>query len=79
MGVNSVSTLKSRKIVSFVVMVLSVLALVYVSTKIGAPDNVSIQALWVIGAGGLFTIGGQSLVDSVAHWRDADKKETPNA
>jgi hypothetical protein len=68
-------SLKSRKIVSFIIVLLGVIALVYVTTKIHTPENVAIQALWVIGAGGLFTIGGQSLVDSVAKWREPHSEE----
>jgi hypothetical protein len=59
----------SRKIKAFLWMVSSIIALVWVATTIHAPENVVIQALWVIAAGGLFTIGGQSLVDSIGKWR----------
>jgi hypothetical protein len=62
-------SLKSRKIVSFVVVVMGVLALVAVTTKMHTPENVSVQALWVVGACGFFTIGGQALVDAVSKWK----------
>lgn len=64
---------QSRKIKSFLWMVVSVLALVALATKIGTPENVTIQALWVVAAGGLFTIGGQALVDALG--KLAEKKQ----
>lgn len=57
-----------RKVKSFLWLVVSVLICVYTTTAISAPNDVAIQALWIIGMGGLFTIGGQSLVDSVEKW-----------
>lgn len=67
-----------RKLKGFLWLVLSVLLLVYVTTKIKAPENVSIQALWVIGAGGLFCIGGQALVDTVmrSKWGTSESSTT---
>lgn len=59
----------SRKTAGFVIMVLSVIALVYVTTKLGTPPEIANSALYVIALGGLFTMGGQALVDSVAKWR----------
>lgn len=57
-----------RKVKSFLWLVVSVLICVYTTTKINAPNDVAIQALWIIGMAGLFTIGGQSLVDSIEKW-----------
>lgn len=57
--------LRSRKITSFILLVLSIIALLWVTTRIGTPENVVTQALWVIGVGGYFTIGGQTLVDAL--------------
>lgn len=57
-----------RKTKSFIWMVVSVLLCVVVTTLISAPNSVAIQALWIIGFGGLFTIGGQSLIDSIEKW-----------
>lgn len=61
--------LGSRKTAGFVIMVLSILALVYVATKLHTPEAIANSALYVIALGGLFTMGGQALVDSVAKWR----------
>ncbi len=62
-------SMKSRKILAFGCVTLAVIALVCVAAKVHAPDSVTIQALWVIGFAGLFTIGGQSLVDSITKWK----------
>jgi len=61
--------LESRKTAGFVIMVLSILATVALATYMKTPPEIAIAALYVNAAGGLFTIGGQSLVDSVAKWR----------
>lgn len=57
---------QSRKIKAFLWMTAAIIALVAMTTRIGTPENVSIQALWAVAAGGLFTVGGQSLVDVFA-------------
>lgn len=57
--------LRSRKITSFVLLVLAILAILYVGSRIGAPENVTIQAMWIVGMGGYVVIGGQSLVDAI--------------
>lgn len=62
-------SLRSRKVLGFCAMAVAVILVIAVSTKLGTPDPVSTQALWVIGMGGLFLIGGQALVDSVTNWR----------
>lgn len=72
---NDNHTLRSRKILSFVLLVFGTLATVATTTALHTPENISIQALWVIGIAGLFTIGGQSLVDSVAKFVSMRTKE----
>lgn len=61
---------------SFLVVVIGVLALVAVMTKMKTPDDIAIQALWVVGACGIFTVGGQSLVDAVTRWKGVAVPET---
>jgi hypothetical protein len=61
--------MRSRKILAFVVVVLGVLALVTVTTKLGTPNEVATNALWIVGFSGFFTIGGQSLVDAISKSR----------
>lgn len=56
---------KSRKIFGFVLMVISIIGLVAVTTKMGTPVEIANTALYMIGAGGLFSIGGQAAVDVV--------------
>jgi hypothetical protein len=61
--------LGSRKTAGFVIMVLSILALVALVSKLHTPNEVAEAALYCIAIGGLFTMGGQALVDSVKNWR----------
>jgi hypothetical protein len=61
---------KSRKIFAFGCVFAAVSALVGIATYLGTPENVTINALWIVGFCGLFTIGGQSLVDSIAKWKN---------
>lgn len=61
--------LGSRKTSGYVIMVLSILANVWLVSKMHTPNEIAIAALWVIALGGLYTIGGQALVDGVAKWR----------
>lgn len=58
-------SLKSRKILGFILLVLAVLALVAVVTHLHTPEAIAINALYMIGFGGMFTIGGQALVDAI--------------
>ena len=58
----------SRKIKSFLWLVVAISFFTAITTKMGTPDQIAVQGLYMIGAGGLFTIGGQSLVDSIQHW-----------
>lgn len=58
----------SKKVRSFVVMAISIIVCVLATTMAHTPDNVATQALWIIGFGGLFAIGGQSLIDSIEKW-----------
>lgn len=67
MSTNEVCT-SSKKVRSFVVMSISVIVCVIATTFAHTPDNVAAQALWIIGFGGLFAIGGQSLIDSIEKW-----------
>ncbi len=61
--------LGSRKTSGFVIMVLAILSLVALVSKLHTPNEVAEAALYVICGGGLFTMGGQALVDSVAKWK----------
>lgn len=61
--------LGSRKTSGYVIMVLSILSNVWLTSKMHTPNEIAIAALWVIALGGLYTIGGQALVDGVAKWR----------
>ena len=64
MSINEVCT-NSKKVKSFVVMALAIIVCMMAGTVSQAPENVITQALWIIGFGGMFAIGGQSLVDSI--------------
>jgi hypothetical protein len=64
--------LKSRKIFAFCLLVLSVYGFVSLVSHLKTPDNIAIQALWVIGLGGLSLIGVQGTIDSIARWRAGD-------
>lgn len=70
-------SLKSRKIVSFILVVLSVLALVALMSYMGTPEHIATAAFWVVGSSGLFLIGGQALIDTVvpafASWKGGQK------
>ncbi len=61
--------LGSRKTSGFVIMVISILALVWLVSKMGTPNEIAVAALYMIAVGGLFTMGGQALVDAVAKWK----------
>jgi len=67
-------SLKSRKLVGYLFLVLSVLATLALTTFMVTPEEIAKAGLWVIGAGGLFTIGGQALVDAVTRskWSTPD-------
>lgn len=54
-----------RKLKTFLWMVIAVIAVMGIATKIHTPDAIAIQALWIVGGGGLFVIGGQTLIDTV--------------
>ncbi len=69
----------SRKTAGFVIMVLSILALVALVSKLHTPNEVSTAALYCIAIGGLFTMGGQALVDSVAKWRSGIESTTSSS
>ena len=61
----STSVCKSRKLVGYLLLVMSVLATLALTTYMNTPEEIAKSGLWVIGTGGLFTIGGQALVDTV--------------
>lgn len=67
MSLNEVCT-DSKKVKSFIVMALSIISCVTATTLVHTPDQVAMNALWIIGFGGLFAIGGQSLIDSIEKW-----------
>lgn len=46
-------------------LVISVLATLALTTFMNTPAEIANAGLWVIGSGGLFTIGGQALIDAV--------------
>lgn len=62
-----------RKMKAFLWLSLSVTTCAATLAKIGAPENVIINALWIIGFGGIFCIGGQTLIDSIAKWSEGRK------
>ena len=55
----------SRKIKAFIIMALAVIGCMLASTFAHTPADIATHALYIIGAGGLFTVGGQALVDSL--------------
>ncbi len=59
----------SRKTSGYVIMVISILANVWLVSKMHTPNEIAIAALWVIAVGGLYSIGGQALVDGIAKWK----------
>lgn len=61
--------LGSRKTANYIIMVLSILANVWLSAHTHVPIEIAIAGMWTIALGGLYTIGGQSLVDSIAKWK----------
>lgn len=61
--------LGSRKTSGYLIMVLSILACVALVSKMKTPSEISTAALWCIAVGGLYTIGGQALVDGIAKWK----------
>ena len=61
----STGVCKSRKLVGYLLLVMSVLATLSLTTYMNTPEEIAKSGLWVIGVGGLFTIGGQALVDTV--------------
>jgi len=61
--------LGSRKTVGMVIGVLSILADVWLTSKMTTPNEVAIASLYMISAIALYTVGGQALVDSVARWK----------
>lgn len=56
----------SRKTKAFIWLILGVAFIMWTGAKVAAPEAVVNQGMWIVGLGGLFTIGGQSLVDTVA-------------
>ena len=69
--------LGSRKTSGYLIMVLSVLACVWLVSKMSTPAEISKAALWCIALGGLYTIGGQALVDGVAKWKCGTSQAAP--
>ncbi len=61
--------LGSRKTSGFLIMVISILALVALVSELHTPSEVAIAALWTICGGGLWTMGGQALVDTMAKFK----------
>ncbi len=53
-----------RKVKGFLWMAFTIIVCVTVTTKINTPEGIAIQALNLIGLGGLGTILGQSAVDT---------------
>lgn len=62
--------LGSRKTAGMVIGVLSILADIWLVSKMGTPSEIAIASLYMISALGLYSIGGQALVDSVSRWKD---------
>ncbi len=71
--------LGSRKTSGYVIMVLSILANVWLTSKMHTPNEIAIAALWVIAIGGLYSIGGQALVDGIAKWKSGTYTSTTEA
>lgn len=55
-----------RKIKGFLWMVFCITAFTVITTLIHTPEPIAETGLYAIAGGGLFLIGGQSLVDAVA-------------
>ncbi len=53
-----------KKVKAFLWMAFTIIVCVTVTTKIKTPDGIAVQALNLIGIGGLGTILGQSAVDT---------------
>ena len=62
-----------KKIKAFLWLVIAVNFTIAVASKVHTPETVATNALWIIGFAGLVTIGGQSLVDTVAKWAETKK------
>ena len=78
MTVNGNESKYSRKLVGYLLLVISVLATLALTTYMGTPEEIAKSGLWVIGAGGLFTIGGQALVDAVSRSRWSVPETSPS-
>lgn len=63
---NDAGMVPGRKIKGFLWMVLCVTAFTVITTVIGTPEEIATTGLYAIAGGGLFLIGGQSLVDAFA-------------
>lgn len=63
---NDSGMVPGRKIKGFLWMVFCVTAFTAVTTLMGTPDEIAKTGLYAIAGGGLFLIGGQSLVDTFA-------------
>lgn len=55
----------SRKIRAFIVMSIAITLFVIITTYTKTHTDIVTYGLWTLCAGGLFTIGGQSLVDTM--------------
>lgn len=69
--------LGSRKTSGYLIMVLSILACVWLASKVHAPIEIATAALYCIAVGGLYTIGGQALVDGIAKWKCGTPQAAP--
>ena len=64
----------ARKVKAFLFTTIGICIFVAMATLLHTPEQIAIHGLYIIGAGSIFTIGGQSLVDSIAKWRSVDGK-----
>lgn len=62
-----------RKIKSFLWLVAAISFFTWLTTKIQTPEQIAVQGLYMIGAGGLFAIGGQALVDAFGKYTDSKR------
>lgn len=74
-GTGNGGSIVGRKVFSFVIYVALLTGFAYFMTKIGAPDSIVVQGMWMVTYVGIFVVGGQALIDTLVpilmRWADA--------